>query len=80
MLERGAALDTVGSSSLHLVGICLTGPRRHHVRQRRLAGADKLLVSGSHRFIADYLIEEVLHSQPEATRQFLLATDLIWTF
>ncbi len=30
--------------------------------------------SGSHRFVLDYLVEEVLNRQPEEVREFLLAT------
>ncbi len=33
--------------------------------------------SGDNRYVADYLIEEVLHSQPDRTRRFLLATSIL---
>lgn len=33
--------------------------------------------SGDNRYVADYLIEEVLLSQPERTRRFLLATSIL---
>jgi LuxR family transcriptional regulator, maltose regulon positive regulatory protein len=33
--------------------------------------------SGDNRYVADYLIEEVLLSQPEQTRRFLLATSIL---
>ena len=33
--------------------------------------------SGSHRFVLDYLLEEVLHSQPEDVRSFLLQTAIL---
>jgi LuxR family maltose regulon positive regulatory protein len=45
--------------------------------RHRLAGADKLVVSGRHRFIADYLSEDVLAPLPDGTRQFLLQTSLL---
>jgi LuxR family maltose regulon positive regulatory protein len=45
--------------------------------QRRLTGAEKLLVSGRQRFIADYLSEEVLADLPEAIRRFLLQTNIL---
>jgi LuxR family maltose regulon positive regulatory protein len=45
--------------------------------QRRLAGADRLVVSGRHRFIADYLSEDVLAPLPDGMRQFLLQTSLL---
>ncbi|MEQ6902297.1 LuxR C-terminal-related transcriptional regulator [Nocardioides sp. YIM 152588] len=33
--------------------------------------------SGSHRFVLDYLVEEVLDRQPPSVRQFLLATSVL---
>lgn len=33
--------------------------------------------SGNHRYITDYLVEEVLDRQPPATRRFLLATSIL---
>ena len=36
--------------------------------------------TGSNRFIADYLISEVLQRQPAATQQFLLSTSLLQRF
>lgn len=45
--------------------------------QHRLAAADKLVVSGKHRFIADYLSEDVLAPLPDKLRRFLLQTSLL---
>lgn len=45
--------------------------------QQRLTGADKLVVSGQHRFIADYLSEDVLAPLPDNMRRFLLQTSLL---
>ncbi len=45
--------------------------------QQRLMGADKLVVSGGHRFIADYLSEDVLAPLPDGLRQFLLQTSIL---
>lgn len=45
--------------------------------QRRLPGAQKLVVSGRHRFITDYLTEDVLAHLAEATRRFLLQTSIL---
>lgn len=45
--------------------------------QRRLTGADKLAVSGRHRFIADYLSEEVLAHLGDGMRLFLLQTSIL---
>jgi LuxR family transcriptional regulator, maltose regulon positive regulatory protein len=55
-------------AGLQLVGLTL---------QRGLARADKLLISGRHRFIADYLSEDVLADLPEDTRRFLLQTSIL---
>jgi LuxR family transcriptional regulator, maltose regulon positive regulatory protein len=33
--------------------------------------------TGSHRFVMDYLVEEVLHQQPEAIQAFLLRTSVL---
>ncbi len=45
--------------------------------QRRLPGADKLVVSGKHRFIADYLSQDVLAHLPDHLQQFLLQTSIL---
>jgi LuxR family transcriptional regulator, maltose regulon positive regulatory protein len=45
--------------------------------QQRLTGTDKLVVSGRHRFIADYLSEDVLAPLPEDRRRFLLQTSIL---
>jgi LuxR family transcriptional regulator, maltose regulon positive regulatory protein len=55
-------------AGLQLVGLTL---------QRDLVTADKLLISGKHRFIADYLSQDVLAQLPEASRQFLLQTSIL---
>jgi LuxR family transcriptional regulator, maltose regulon positive regulatory protein len=36
--------------------------------------------TGSHRFVLDYLVEEVLRHQPEAVREFLLQTAILGRF
>jgi LuxR family maltose regulon positive regulatory protein len=45
--------------------------------RRRGEAVDKLVVSGRHRFIADYLSEDVLAHLPEAIRRFLLQTSIL---
>lgn len=45
--------------------------------RRRGRTADGMKLSGRHRFIADYLSEEVLERLPEETRQFLLQTSIL---
>jgi LuxR family transcriptional regulator, maltose regulon positive regulatory protein len=46
-------------------------------RQRRLIGSDQLIVSGRHRFIADFLSEDVLAPLEAAKHQFLLQTSIL---
>jgi LuxR family maltose regulon positive regulatory protein len=46
-------------------------------RQHRLAGTEKLVVSGRHRFIADFLSEDVLAPLEADKRQFLLQTSIL---
>jgi LuxR family maltose regulon positive regulatory protein len=45
--------------------------------RQRLTEADKLVVSGRHRFIADYLSEDVLAPLPDNLRHFLLQTSIL---
>jgi len=45
--------------------------------RQHLTGTDKLVVSGRHRFIADYLGEDVLAPLPENLRHFLLQTSIL---
>ena len=57
------------AAGLHLAGLSLQG--RPDVRSF-VEG-----FSGSHRFVLDYLTEEVLDRQPEAIRDFLLETSIL---
>jgi LuxR family maltose regulon positive regulatory protein len=45
--------------------------------RRRGEAPDKLVISGRHRFIADYLSEDVLADLPDGMRQFLLHTSIL---
>lgn len=45
--------------------------------KRGLTGVDRLIVSGRHRFIADYLSEEIVAQLPEDMQQFLLQTSIL---
>jgi LuxR family maltose regulon positive regulatory protein len=45
--------------------------------RRHLEAVNKLVISGRHRFIADYLSEDVLAHLPEAIRLFLLQTSIL---
>jgi LuxR family maltose regulon positive regulatory protein len=45
--------------------------------QQRLTGADQLVITGRHRFIADYLREDVLAPLPGSLQHFLLQTSIL---
>ncbi len=45
--------------------------------QRRRVAPDQLVVTGKHRFIADYLSEDVLAPLPEDIQQFVLQTSVL---
>ena len=56
-----------------IAGLQLTAlTLRHHPKL-----ADQLIVTGKHRFIADYLSEDVLAHLPENTSEFLLLTSIL---
>ncbi|AFH60721.1 LuxR C-terminal-related transcriptional regulator [Paenibacillus caseinilyticus] len=57
------------AAGLQLAGISLQG-------QQDAAGFIQSF-TGSHRYILDYLVEEVLHRQPEETQAFLLRTSIL---
>jgi LuxR family transcriptional regulator, maltose regulon positive regulatory protein len=70
--EQVAALDTRTegwAAGLQLAGLSLRGR----------AGAEGFVdaFTGSHRFVLDYLVEEVLGHQPEDVRRFLLDTAVL---
>ncbi|HXF60736.1 MAG TPA: LuxR C-terminal-related transcriptional regulator [Caldilineaceae bacterium] len=46
-------------------------------QRRCLAGTEGLIVSGRHRFFADYLREDVLAPLPDRMRRFLLQTSIL---
>jgi LuxR family maltose regulon positive regulatory protein len=52
---------------------------RGHTGARDAAGVAGFVdaFTGSHRFVLDYLVEEVLNSQPEDVRGFLLDTSVL---
>ncbi|MBB5790221.1 hypothetical protein [Jiangella mangrovi] len=57
------------AAGLQLAGLSLRG--------RSDAGAFVDAFTGSHRFVLDYLVEEVLRRQPEEVRRFLLDTAVL---
>jgi LuxR family maltose regulon positive regulatory protein len=70
-------LDTVATLQVQLEGWIAGLQLVALTLQRRLTSADKLVVTGKHRFIADYLSEDVLAHLPEAIRQFLIQTSIL---
>jgi LuxR family maltose regulon positive regulatory protein len=50
------------------------------MRGRKDVGAFIEAFSGSHRFVLDYLVEEVLEQQTEQTHEFLLSTSILERF
>jgi LuxR family maltose regulon positive regulatory protein len=70
--EDVAALETRTEgwiAGLHLAAISMQG-------QEDTAGFIKSF-TGSHRFVLDYLLEEVLHQQPESVQTLLLRTSIL---
>ncbi len=47
------------------------------LRRRGVSDAAPIMVSGRHRFIADYLAQDVLAQQPPQVRDFLLKTSIL---
>ena len=73
-----AALDarTEGwIAGLQLAGLALQGAASK--QGPRDAGTFIKSFTGSHRFALDYLLEEVLHQQPEGVQAFLLRTSIL---
>jgi LuxR family maltose regulon positive regulatory protein len=77
VMELDLAGDEVASLQTQLEGWIAGLQLVALTLQRRLTGADKLVISGRHRFIADYLGEDVLAPLPDEMRQFLLQTSIL---
>ncbi len=72
--EDVAALETRTEgwiAGLHLAALSLQGSDARHVPDFIAE------FTGSHRYILDYLVEEVLHRQPEGIQTFLLQTSIL---
>ncbi len=72
--EDVAALETRTEgwiAGLHLAALSLQGSDARHVPDFIAE------FTGSHRYVLDYLIEEVLHRQPESIQAFLLQTSIL---
>jgi LuxR family maltose regulon positive regulatory protein len=66
-------------AGLQLAGLALQGVLGPRLRSTESVDPHSFLVSftGSHAYIMDYLTEETLRYQPEATRSFLLQTSIL---
>lgn len=60
-------------AGLQMAALSLQGPRSHPTRRSEFIQA----FTGSHRFILDYLVEEVLEQQPPTVYEFLLKTSIL---
>jgi LuxR family maltose regulon positive regulatory protein len=60
-------------AGLQMAALSLQGPRSHPTTRSESIQA----FTGSHRFILDYLVEEVLEQQPPAVYEFLLKTSIL---
>ena len=64
-------------AGLQLVALTLRHQRETHEPSETHEAIDTLVVSGKHRFIADYLTEDVFAHLPEDTRWFLVQTSIL---
>jgi LuxR family maltose regulon positive regulatory protein len=60
-------------AGLQMAALSLQGPRAHPATRSKFVQA----FTGSHRFILDYLVEEVLEQQPPTVYEFLLKTSIL---
>jgi LuxR family transcriptional regulator, maltose regulon positive regulatory protein len=76
--EDIAALETRTEgwiAGLQMAALALRGPRS--MQGREDAAGFVQAFTGSHRYIIDYLVEEVLQRQPEQVRSFLLQSSIL---
>jgi len=62
-------------AGLQLAALALQGTRSMQGREDSTALIQSF--TGSHRYVMDYLVEEVLHQQPEPVQTFLLRTSIL---
>ncbi|MCP4400392.1 MAG: helix-turn-helix transcriptional regulator [bacterium] len=62
-------------AGLQLAALALQGPLQSQGQQDTASFVTSF--TGSHRFVMDYLLEEVLHQQPEHIQTFLLRTSIL---
>lgn len=81
--EHVAALETRTegwAAGLQVAALALQGLMAQEVRSLQSRGDTVSFIqafTGSHRYIMDYLVEEVLQRQPEAVQSFLLQTAVL---
>ena len=76
LMERELAEDAIISLHGQLEG-WVAGLQLASLTLRHQDEAAPVVISGRHRFIADYLSEDVLDHLPEETRRFLLQTSIL---
>ncbi len=66
-------------AGLQMAGLAMQSPRsmRGHPDTASFISDFIAAFTGSHRFVLDYLVEEVLQRQPERVRSFLLQTSIL---
>jgi LuxR family maltose regulon positive regulatory protein len=64
-------------AGLQMAGLSMQGQKRTGMRVADEPSEFVQALSGSHRFILDYLVEEVLDRQPPAIQEFLLKTSIL---
>jgi LuxR family maltose regulon positive regulatory protein len=64
-------------AGLHLAALALQGMLSTGVWDPQRAAHFIATFSGSHRYVLDYLVEEVLQQQPEPVQDFLLQTSIL---
>lgn len=70
------APDEVAALQAQLEG-WIAGLQLMALTLQRRPGGDRLVISGRHRFITDYLSEDVLAHLPQSVQQFLLQTSIL---
>ncbi|WP_350002315.1 LuxR C-terminal-related transcriptional regulator [Pseudarthrobacter sp. WHRI 8279] len=78
VMDLGLSADDIAALATRtegwIAGLQLAGLS---LREHEDASASIRAFTGSHRFVIDYLVEEVLQRQPEEVRNFLLTTALL---
>ncbi|MEZ4865543.1 MAG: LuxR C-terminal-related transcriptional regulator [Caldilineaceae bacterium] len=75
-VEEVAALEARTEGWIAGLQLAALSMQEHHPGAQDRAGFIRSF-TGSHRFVMDYLLEEVLHQQPEPIQTFLLHTSIL---